>query len=165
MIKCGLTLLLAFALASAASAAMQPFGPGSFEEIKAQYAAQTVLVMLWSLDCPHCKEGMAQAGAMRSGQAGLNLVLINVDGAVATTEIERTLAGLQLDAADNWQFVDAPAPRLRATIDPHWYGELPRSYLIDASGNSQGFSGRVSPTLLDFWREQSVGQDSGGDRE
>lgn len=165
MIKRGLTVLLAFVLAPAASAAVQAFGPGSFEDIKAQYAADTVLVLLWSLDCTHCKEGMTKAGAMRLAQPGLNLVLINVDGAVASTEIERTLAGLKLADADNWQFVDVPAARLRATIDPHWYGELPRSYLIDARGSAQGFSGRVSAPLLDYWREQSQSQDSGADPE
>ncbi|MCC5871609.1 MAG: TlpA family protein disulfide reductase [Gammaproteobacteria bacterium] len=165
MIRHGLTVLLAFALSPAASGAVQAFGPGTFEEIKAQYAAQTVLVLLWSLDCHHCKEGMAQAGAMRSGQPGLNLVLVNVDGTAATAEIERALEGLQLADADNWQFVDAPAPRLRATIDPDWYGELPRSYLIDASGSPRGFSGRVSPALLDYWREQSTSEGSRADPE
>ncbi|TVS16902.1 MAG: hypothetical protein EA417_07825 [Gammaproteobacteria bacterium] len=155
MIARSLTLLLALTLAHAAGAALQPFDTDAFDEIRTRYANETVLVLIWSLDCHHCKDGMAKAAGLLDERPGLNLVLVNVDPADEAAAVASTLQKLGLSEADNWQFVDAPAARLRATIDPQWFGELPRSYLIDAEGNSAGFSGRISQDALDHWRQRS----------
>ena len=155
MIKRGLIVLLGLALAQGASGALQPFGPDAFSELKVRYASEPVLVLLWSVDCQHCKEGMARAATVRGEHPELNLVIVNVDAGEDAAEVERILDALALSDADNWQFVEAPAARLRATIDPEWYGELPRSYLIDANGNVEGFSGRLLPEFLEYWRQSS----------
>ncbi len=161
MIKQGLAVLLGLALAQGGSGSIQPFDSATFAKIKERYTTETVLVLIWSLDCHHCKDGMARAASLHAKHPDLNLVLVNVDAQEAAPEVERIISTLRLDSAENWQFTDIPAPRLRATIDPEWYGELPRSYLIDDSGKARGFSGRVAPTLLEYWRQQSLNRDQG----
>jgi hypothetical protein len=154
------TLGLSLAFAHSASA-VQPFGPETVDELRDRYRDATALLLLWSLGCHHCKDGMARAAALRADDPELNLVLINVDPPDEATEVEQVLDAHGLNDADNWQFIDAPAARLRAALDPSWYGELPRSYLIEADGSVHGFSGRISQELLDYWRERSRGDDTG----
>lgn len=143
--------ILGLALANAASAGLQPFDADAFDAIRARYASEPVLLLLWSLDCHHCKAGMARAAEHLAEQPELNLVLVNVDASEDAQAVAHTLQALGLADADNWQFIDAPAARLRASIDPQWYGELPRSYLIDGNGHLEGFSGRLTPEFFDHW--------------
>ena len=48
-------------------------------------------------------------------------------------------------------FADSFAERLRFSIDPNWYGELPRSYFFDESHEFKAHSGIVSEALLAEW--------------
>ena len=41
-------------------------------------------------------------------------------------------------------FTDPNIERLRYTIDPDWFGALPRSYFYDERGNRKGVSGLLS---------------------
>ncbi|MGE4630656.1 MAG: hypothetical protein AAEC86_09460 [Pseudohongiellaceae bacterium] len=48
-------------------------------------------------------------------------------------------------------FADNFAERLRFSIDPNWYGELPRSYFFDAKHNMSSHSGIMTKALLPGW--------------
>ena len=61
------------------------------------------------------------------------------------------LGSYELGSAETWNFGDAGVDRLRHAIDPRWYGEMPRSYLYDASGRRIGISGALTPDLLQDW--------------
>ncbi len=140
--------------------ALQSFDAAGTDEIKDRYAQQTVLLLVWSVGCQHCKDGMRQAGAKLGEEPGLNLVLLNVDRPDDVSDVERELDRLGLSDVDNWQFTDAPPARLRAALDPDWFGELPRSYLITPDGSMHGVSGPLSQELLDHWVRLSRGQSS-----
>lgn len=151
-----LSLCLLLVAASWADAGPQPFSLQSFEEIRARHLGRPVLVMLWSVECGYCKVDMRRAAAQRQSQPELQLVMINVDAAAVGDALGETIQETGSAAAEHWQFGDHPPARLRASIDPHWYGELPRSYLIDADGHAEGRSGRLPDAALERWRQISV---------
>ncbi|MGY8814879.1 MAG: hypothetical protein ACKVHQ_09190 [Gammaproteobacteria bacterium] len=41
--------------------------------------------------------------------------------------------------------------RLRYSIDPDWFGELPRNYFYDANSSRIGFSGKLTEDILLEW--------------
>jgi thiol-disulfide isomerase/thioredoxin len=157
MIRHSLSFLLALALIGVASHtnALQPFGPDSADEIDTRYADETALLLVWSLGCHYCKEGMVRAGELRQAHPELNLILLNIDPPQDAAEVVQALAEMGLSDADNWQFGDGPPARLRATLDPTWYGELPRNYLLAPGEGRQGFSGRLTGEVLEYWVERS----------
>lgn len=142
-------LLLA---ASMAGAGPQLFDAQSFAEIRAHHARAPVLVMLWSVECTYCKADMRRAAERLQAHPELALVLINVDPLTAGDAVREAIHETGTEAAEHWQFGDLPPARLRASIDPHWYGELPRTYLVDANGAIEGRSGRLPEAAFDHWQ-------------
>ena len=51
----------------------------------------------------------------------------------------------------SYMFADSFTERLRFTIDPGWYGELPRSYFFDSQHNRKSHSGIMTIELLSQW--------------
>src|SRR5690606_41270171 len=57
-----------------------------------------------------------------------------------------------LETIESWMFADAFIERLRFSIDPGWYGELPRSYFYNATHGSVAHSGILTrEKLLEFF--------------
>ena len=46
---------------------------------------------------------------------------------------------------------EADEDKLRYSIDPTWYGELPRTYFYDADHQITPLSGKISNSFLDTW--------------
>ncbi len=158
MIRLGLFSLLMLVLAGFASHthALQPFGSDSADEIDARYADEMALLLVWSLGCHYCKEGMVRAGELRKKHSDLNLILLNVDPPQDAADVKQVLEDMGLSDADNWQFGEGPPARLRAALDPAWFGELPRNYVLQPGKKPRGFSGRLTAEVLDFWVERSM---------
>ena len=63
---------------------------------------------------------------------------------------------LGLKDKESWMFADSFVERLRSSIDPNWYGELPRSYYFDSNHRMQSHSGIVSEELLQAWFSRPI---------
>ena len=139
------TLLLCCGIAAAMP---RPFVPDSFAQILAGHAGKPLLVVLWSIDCPPCHQELAELGELRRQHGELSLVLISTDDQLPAAEVQAVLERHGLGESDSWQFADPVPAKLRRAIDPGWYGELPRSYLIDAEGARHARSGMLDPATL-----------------
>jgi len=148
----GILLLgLLAALPAAAEDNFRPFTADSFAAIKERFAGEEFLVGLWSVDCPPCLVELDMMGEILAGQPDLPFVLISTDPIAEREEAAEFLADFGLDGIDSWMFADSFEERLRFSIDPAWYGELPRSYFFDADHNMHAHSGIMTRGLLAEW--------------
>lgn len=132
------------------------FTKTNFEQIKQQNIGKQWLMLLWSVDCPPCFKELSLIQEMRQTKPDLNIVIINVDdNEEVTNERERVLNSYGFAQLTNYYFADGEGDRSRYLIDPSWYGELPRSYFVEASGKFHGKSGLVSKSLLTKWLIQN----------
>lgn len=127
---------------------IQPFTTETFANIKAEYTDKPFFVSLWSVDCPPCRVELEMLGELVAEQPDLALVLISTDQIAERDFANDVLADAGLDGIVSWMFADSFAERLRYTIDPYWFGELPRSYYYDADHNSRSHSGIMTRDML-----------------
>lgn len=148
-------LMLSLALPGPALAAdpsvPRPFVAGSYREILAAHAGQPLAVAFWSLECSHCPGSLRTLAEFRRGHPGLRVVLISTDPAASATTASEHLRELGLDDGPQWIFADPLPERLRREIDPRWWGELPRTELIDARGRRLAKSGALDAASLAAW--------------
>jgi len=88
-------------------------------------------MVMWSLDCPPCIKELNSLGMLYKQYPDLNMVLVSTDSPERIDEINNLLNRFDLQNIDNWVFSTDSIQKLRYTIDPQWYGELPRSYFHD----------------------------------
>ena len=139
-------LLLASGTAMAEN--ILPFDATTFERIKAGYAGKPFLVSLWSIDCPPCLVELDLLGKLVAENPAFPLVLISTDSLDKLEEARFLLEDYGLQDVRSWIFADAFIERLRFTIDPGWYGELPRSYFYSATHEFEAHSGTLDAALL-----------------
>lgn len=72
------------------------------------------------------------------------MIMLATDDVSATSQIQQLLEKNQLSGIDNWVFAEENAQKLRFEIDPKWYGEMPRTYFLDAAHQRTGISGVLS---------------------
>ncbi len=149
----GLPVVLTVVFAIAAhSAVLKPFSQQSYAQIEHAYAGLPALVVIWSLDCPPCMEELDLLGKLKQEYPEFNLILINTDGMDAQKEVGVLLASFNLSFVDSWIFASEQVERLRFSIDPQWYGELPRSYLYNGVMRLS-HSGLIDEVWLRGWLE------------
>ena len=130
----------------------QVFDSVIYEEIKKKYQGKKWLTLLWSVDCPPCMKELAIVQTLQKQQSELPIVIINVDTFEdSVQQRNKVVAHFNLASQTNLHFSDGLEDRSRYLIDPHWFGELPRSYFIDEAGTFHGKSGLASKSLLERW--------------
>ncbi len=145
-------LSLAFYANTAAYAQSQTFTSDTFSTLKQQYNGKQWVLILWSVDCPPCFKELALVSKLRAQHKDLAIAIVNADdNDELASERQAILKRFNLDDLDSFHFSDGNAASTRYFIDPQWYGELPRSYFIDAKGKHRGKSGLVSQALLEKW--------------
>ncbi|MBN8763067.1 MAG: TlpA family protein disulfide reductase [Thiobacillus sp.] len=151
-----LCIFLAGLCAGAVSAAEPArFDAGSLAKIEARYAGKPFILSLWSVNwCGHCINELTMLGKLSKHEKNLPLVLVAVDSPEDSEAIRKTLHKLGLNHAESWVFDDPIPERLRATVDPAWQGELPRSYLYDKAHRRQAEVGELDETKLKAWLKQ-----------
>ena len=132
------------------------FTSESFAEIKDHFKGSEFLVGLWSVDCPPCLIELDMMGSLLQENPDLPFVLISTDSIEDRTTAIEFLEDFDLHERESWMFADNFTERLRFSIDPAWYGELPRSYFFDADHNMQSHSGIMTLDLLTSWFEQEI---------
>ena len=131
---------------------LRPFSQTSLAAIKAEYAGQSFMLSLWSTDCPPCREELVLFGELRKINPDLPLVLVSTDAPAQHARVASILAAAGLAAhSQSWIFTDGMVERLRYSIDPQWYGELPRSYYFAAGQQVAVHSGVLSRGLLETY--------------
>ena len=142
-----LTLILSsWQLARADS--FEAFGVDTFAEIKAARSGQAFLLSLWSIDCAPCRLEVEMLGELKKKDPSFPLVLISADSLEQRQTAHYLLEEYFLDGLTSWMFADNFSERLRYSIDPNWYGELPRSYLFDTTHVSTAHSGVLTEEQL-----------------
>ena len=139
-------MLLAF---SCFATALEPLHRGDYQQLLEQHP-RPVLVVLWSVDCPPCYDELAALGRLHQEGETLPVVLVNTDTLRSSDDVAATLQRHNTGALPNYQFADPIPARQRREIDPNWYGELPRSYLIEED-STQGHSGALTEQRLRDW--------------
>lgn len=145
-----LCLLLQSISLAAQQATLQPYRPGSHTQLLQAHQGRPLLLVFWSLDCPPCRRELAMLGRLARQHTALPLVLVSVDGMAAAPEAVGLLRRHGLETAENWLF-DGPEQRLRFDTDPGWYGELPRSYFLDAEHQRTAHSGVLTREQVLAW--------------
>jgi thiol-disulfide isomerase/thioredoxin len=137
---------------------VKPFHADSLAAIEARYAGRPFILSLWSGSwCGNCITELTMLGKLARTEKTLPLVLVSVDTPQESAAIRATLHRLGLDEAEAWVFDDDIPERLRAAVDPSWYGELPRTYLYDAQHRRQAVAGVLSDEKLKAWLRSHLG--------
>jgi len=132
------------------------FTAESFEEIKAGFEGQEFLLGLWSVDCPPCMVEMEFMAKLVELNPDLAYVLVSTDPIDQRDYSAEFLEDVGLGGKESWMFADSFVERLRFSIDPNWYGELPRSYFFDNNHAMKSHSGIVNEELLQQWFTRSL---------
>lgn len=142
--------LLCFSLQLQA-ADFKPFDAHSRAAIEQAQAGKPFILAFWSLDCTYCADELKTLGELVRQHPQVSLVTVCVDERSAASEAAAMLERAQLPMHERWQFATVDSDRLRYSIDPQWYGELPRSYFYDAAHRVQAISGRPEKVWLNHW--------------
>ncbi|MDT8428301.1 MAG: hypothetical protein RQ757_06005 [Pseudomonadales bacterium] len=134
--------------AAAPADSFQPFTAETFAAIKNKHAGKPFFVSLWSIDCPPCRIELDMLGNMLASHPDLPLVLISTDPISERQAAADILEEAGLAGHPSWIFADEFTQKLRYSIDPQWFGELPRSYYYDAAHNNTAHSGIMTREML-----------------
>jgi hypothetical protein len=123
----------------------------SLDQIESQYSNEPFLLVLWEINCFPCHEELETLGVLKQSHPDMNIVLVGTDSINKQEEIDAILSKHGLTEVDSWLFADPNIERLRYSIDPDWFGELPRNYFYDANSSRIGFSGKLTEDILLEW--------------
>lgn len=150
-------LIVAAALAAsvclpATAGSSQAFHADSLAAITSRLCGKGPLaVAFWSLDCAHCKEGLAALDKLRKQRRNLTLVLVQADAEDQADEGARRLKHFGIGGSERWIFADELHERVRYAVDPAWRGELPRSYLYGPDCQREAATGTLKAAQLQAW--------------
>lgn len=145
-------LLLACIATPAFAGDTLPFVRGSWSELRRQHADAPTVVHFWGLTCGPCLVELPQWAKLAHERPDLNLVLVAADPVVEDpADLQRFLAKAGLSAPESWGFADNFIDRLIYEIDPRWHGELPRTMLIDRTGQVKVITGVSEPQEIAAW--------------
>jgi len=144
-----LVLMCSMMIASNGYAAQQlhHFKLDSYQTILQQNKKQPFFMVLWSLDCMPCMKELKMLGEFHQKYPQHKLVLISTDNINQSDEIVQLITEYGLQTVDQWVF-DGSFQYLRHSIDPAWYGELPRGYFFKRDQTRIASSGQLHQNQL-----------------
>ena len=145
-------MLLALCAASAQAEPERAFSRDSYAHIRASHAGQPLVVHLWGMTCGPCLVELPQWGALRRKRPELPLVLIQVDPSSPDARTKR-LSAAGLAGAESWSANTEFDEFLRASIDPTWPGDMPRTLLISPGGQVKTIPGTAQMSEVERWLE------------
>lgn len=145
-------LCLALLLAGIARAdTPRPFTTDTPTALRMHFAGRPYILAFWSLECGHCQAELQTFAQWRRRRPDLPLVLVAADAPEHADAVARRLAELGLEGADSRLFADPMPDRVRFAVDRTWRGELPRTYLFDATHRATPISGALDEATLAAW--------------
>ena len=137
----------------------RPFTAETFSTIKEEFEGTEFLLGLWSVDCPPCLVELQMMGDILEANPDLPFVLVSTDSIENRDTAYEFLEDFGLQDFPSYMFADSFTERLRFSIDPAWFGELPRSYFFDSQHAMQSHSGIMTHELLQEWFERELNLD------
>jgi thiol-disulfide isomerase/thioredoxin len=128
-----------------------PFEIDTRKAIEAKYLNQPLIISFWSIDCPYCIDDLKKLGKVLTKNKNIKLITVCVDGKESAKKAERILSQANLPKHEQYQYAEVDEDKLRYSIDPNWYGELPRTYFYDVMHQVIPLSGKISTVFLDKW--------------
>ncbi|HIL91907.1 MAG TPA: redoxin domain-containing protein [Cycloclasticus sp.] len=125
----------------------------SLEQVSQRYQHQPYLLVFWSLECPTCYKEFEALSAWKQKHPNANLIIVSTDSLNLASDVNAVLTEYQLEQSDTWIFSDQPTAMVRNSIDPKWFGELPRSYFFDAEHQAHSHSGALTTLQLKKWQQ------------
>ena len=122
----------------------QSFNKDSYQQILNDNIGIPFLLVIWSIDCPPCYEELMMLGQFTQKNPEKKIILISTDSFAYSKEVSEILIESNLHNQEQWVFSDIPSNQLRYSIDPAWYGELPRSYFFNQKHKRTAVSGRLN---------------------
>jgi thiol-disulfide isomerase/thioredoxin len=150
-------LLLAVALgASAAAQAIEfrDFDARTPAALRSQYAGRPFILAFWSIHCEPCRDELAQWAPLQKRHPDVPVILVATDGRDERALLSKLLSRYDLTGVQTWAYADEFDERVRFAVDRQWHGELPRTYLYDASHRAQARSGVAEPGWIEAWLAQ-----------
>ena len=108
-------------------------------------------MIIWSTDCPPCLAELQLVGEIKKENPKLNLAIISTNGIEEKAELDKILNRSSLTSVPSWAFSSKNSQQLKHSIDPRWYGEMPRSYFYDNQHKRKGYSGQLTRTRVISW--------------
>ena len=144
-----LAFICAMAFVLNAQATQRPgyFKISSYQKILQENKQQPFLMVLWSLDCMPCIKELKMLGKFHKQYPQHKLVLISTDSKNQSDEIIQLMTEYGLHTVEQWVFDDS-FQYLRHSIDPGWYGELPRGYFFKPNHSRIASSGQLHQNQL-----------------
>ncbi len=128
-----------------------PFEINTRNVIEKKYLNQPLIISFWSIDCPYCIDDLKKLGKALSKNKNVKLITVCVDGKESAKKAQRILNLAHLPEHERYQYAEVDEDKLRYSIDPTWYGELPRTYFYDTAHQVTPLSGKISNSFLDAW--------------
>src|SRR5690606_24850924 len=123
-----------------------------WQEIRAHYDKQPMVVHLWGLTCAPCLTELPHWAGLRRAFPKMSFVCIAADPApMPAAYVAETLEKTGIRGVYSWSFADKFTQRLRFEIDPAWRGELPRTLLIDRDGTVTVMPGVADLAKVKAW--------------
>ncbi len=143
-------IIIFFGYSSSTSQAMElkSFNSNSYQHILKENTNKAFLLVLWSIDCPPCYDELMMLGQYLKKNPELKIILISTDSFIHKKDIQKMLIESHLQNQEQWVFSDKPSNQLRYSIDPGWYGELPRSYFFTQKHERSSTSGKLGIELI-----------------
>ena len=130
---------------------IRAFTTTTLEDIKAQREGEPFVLALWSVTCPPCMVELDMFGELLKEYPDLPLVLVSTDDIAGQEDALDFLYDYELEGITSWMFADSFTERLRFSIDPNWFGELPRSYYFDSAHQPEAHSGILKEEQVREW--------------
>ncbi len=146
-----LALLAALSAGGAQAQPLAEFTATSMKDIQARPASTPFVLAFWSLSCAYCPDELATLGALVRRHGPVGIVLVSTDTPEDRAAIVATLKRHGLSGAEAWVFADPFVERLRYAVDPHWHGELPRTYFMRGGHVERAVSGLVDKSEIEAW--------------
>ena len=148
-----LLLLCACAFTANATdlATLGDFNARTLAEIKQARAGRPIVLALWSIHCEPCLRELPQWTSLQIKHPQVPIFLVATDPPKEWKKVQNLLARYKVSGVQTLAFADDFEERVRFSIDRAWRGELPRTYLFDASHGVQARSGLTSAEWLDGW--------------
>ncbi len=139
----------------AADAAPRIFTTDSFAQIRAHHAGRPLVIHLWGMTCGPCLVELPKWGKLLRKRPGMHLVLIQVDQTPLRAS-EQTLQSAGLLKVESWTVDSELDEFLRASIDPKWLGEMPRTLLISPGGEITRVAGVADLGQVARWLDSAA---------
>ena len=124
----------------------------SFAQIRAHYAGKPLVVHIWGMTCGPCLGELPKWGELQRAHPGMNLVLIQADQSPAEATV-KTLKEAGLSKVESWSAAAELDEYLRASIDPKWLGDMPRTLMVSADGQTERLRGVADLAQVRRWLE------------